>query len=198
MKKLFALVVAALMLPLLSMNVMAGDDGKKWNFAINDDGECEIEHVFSTQKDNVAAMKAFKSAINRQTFEERDVKNEEAGQSISYKLRKNTKSRFNPFAGNFNESMSFDMVAEYAEGQIKVKLDNFVLRNEYEGYGKRVDSNSFSGKIGDYNDALAAIEAGAKGKAKKEAKDIVENVNESLNECQLELDKMFQAIQKAL
>ena len=199
MKRFFTFLLAAILAPALTMNVMAGKTEKQWNFELNDEGECIILHTFTTsQTDGEAAMKAFKKAMNKQTFENRSVVSEEPGQSIQYALSKNTKSRYNPFAGNFREAMKFKMDVTYRDGKIFVKLYDLTLENEYEGYGKNIRSDTFSGKIAEYEEAEETIKAGAKGKEKKDAQDTMDNISDSFNECQLELNKLFDAIQKSL
>lgn len=199
MKRFFSIVLAAMIVPALTMNLMAAKTQKNWDFQLNDEGECVIEHTFTTSMaDGEAAMKAFKKAMNKQTFENRSVVDEQPGKSIQYALTKNTKSRYNPFAGNFREAMRFKMEATYRDGKIYVKLYDLTLENEYEGYGKNIRSDSFSGKMAEYEEAEADLKAGAKGKAKKDAQDAMDSINESFNECQLELNKLFDAIQKSL
>ena len=199
MKRFLTFVLAAILAPALTMNIMAAKTEKHWNFELNDEGECVIERTFNTSKeDGEAAMKAFKKGMNKQTFESRSVLSEEPGKSIQYALTKNTKSRYNPFAGNFREAMKFKMDVTYRDGKIYVKLYDLTLENEYEGYGKNVRSDSFSGKIAEYEEAEADIKAGVKGKEKKDAQDKMDNISDSFNECQLELNKLFDAIQKSL
>ena len=181
---------------LMVLPVMAGKTPKQWDFQLNDEGECVVEKTFSTSKDAATAIKAVKAVVNKQTFENRSTISQ-TNESITYSIKKNTKTRWNPFAGNFNEAMAFQMEVTYADGKIILKLSDFTLENKYEGYGKRVDSDTFSGKISEYNDA-AERAASAKGKAKKDAEGVMEEVNDSLNMCQEELDKIFAAIRKAL
>ena len=199
MKRFLTIVLAVMLVPALTMPLMAGKTEKNWNFELDDEGECVIERTFATsQDDGTAAMKAFKKVINKQTFESRSIIKEEAGTSITYDIKKNTKSRYNPFAGNFREAMTFKMDVEYKDGKIFVKLYDLMLENEYLGYGKNVKAESFSGKIAEYEEAEADIQAGAKGKAKKDAQDKMENISDSFNECQLELNKLFDAIEKGM
>ena len=199
MKKVIMLVITAVMMPFMLMSLMAGKTVKQWDFQLNDEGECVVEHTFTTgQSDAVAALKAFKKVINKQTFESRSVLKEEPGSLIVYDFKKNTKSRYNPFAGNFREAMAFKMEVRYADGKVYVKLYDLMLENEYQGYGKNIKSEPFSGKIAEYEEAEAELKAGVKGAAKKEASDKMENVSDSFNECQLELNKLFDAIQKGL
>ena len=188
MKKILFIALAALMV----LPSYAGKTPKQWNFQLNDEGECTIETTINTSKNAVDAIKAVKAAVNKQTFESRSIINQSEN-SISYSIKKNTKSRYNPFAGNFNEAMEFQMVAVWSEGSVKITIDNMNLENRYEGYGKNVKNDSFSGKIIEYQEAEQAA-ANAKGKAKKDAEEVMENINDSFNMCQEELDKMFVAI----
>lgn len=193
MKKILTFALMAMfMLP-----AMAGKTPKAWSFTVNDEGECIVERTFDTDKDGVAAMKAFKTAINKQKFENRSTISETPGESIVYELKKNTKTRYNPFAGNFNEAMQFKMNARYENGAVKVVLYDITLENKYEGYGKNTTNETFSGKIAEYEEATETA-AKAKGKDKKEAEEVIENVNDSLNTCEEEMNKMFDMIRKAL
>ena len=149
MKRFVTLVLSALMI----LPVFAGKTQKAWTFALNDDGECVVERSFDTDKDAQAALKAFKVALNKVTLESRSTINEVPGESILYELKKNTKTRYNPFAGNFNESMQFKMAVTYADGKVLVRLYDINLENKYEGYGKNVRNDTFSGKIAEYEEA---------------------------------------------
>ena len=193
MKKIFSVVLMTLMM----LPLMAGKTPKMWNFTLNDEGDCIVTRTFNTQKSGVDALKAVKMAINKQTFEKRATSSEVAGESIVYELMKNTKSRMNPFAGNFRESMQFKMAVSYADGKVWVRLYDINLENKYEGYGKNVKNETFAGKIAEYEEA-AETAATAKGKAKKEAEDVMENINDSLNMCEEEMNKIFNTIAKAL
>ena len=181
---------------LMVLPVMAGKTPKQWNFQLNDEGECIVEKTFNTSKDATTALKAVKAAINKQTFEDRNTISQTA-ESITYSIKKNTKTRYNPFAGSFNEAMAFQMEVAYVDGKIVLTLSDFTLENKYVGYGRMVESDTFSGKISEY-EVAADRAANNKGKAKKDAEDVMEGINDSLNMCQEELNKIFVAIQKAL
>lgn len=189
--------VTMVLMALLALPVFAGKTQKAWTFTLNDDGDCIVERSFDTEKDAPAALKAFKVALNKVTLESRSTINEVPGESILYELKKNTKARYNPFAGNFNESMQFKMAVSYADGKVWVRLYDINLENKYEGYGKNVKNETFAGKIAEYEEA-AETAATAKGKAKKEAEDVMENINDSLNMCEEEMNKIFNTIAKAL
>jgi hypothetical protein len=193
MKRFVTLVLSALMI----LPVFAGKTQKAWTFALYDDGECVVERSFDTDNDAQAALKAFKVVLNKVTLESRSTINEVPGESILYELKKNTKTRYNPFAGNFNESMQFKMAVTYADGKVLVRLYDINLENKYEGYGKNVRNDTFSGKIAEYEEA-AETAATAKGKEKKEAEEVMENINDSLNMCEEEMNKIFNAFAKAL
>ena len=123
--------------------VFAGKTQKAWTFTLNDDGECVVECSFDTDKDAQAALKAFKLALNKVTLESRSIINEVPGESILYELKKNTKTRYNPFAGNFNESMYFKMAVAYADGKVLVRLYDINLEHKYEDCGKNVRNETF-------------------------------------------------------
>ena len=183
---------------LLTMPMWAGKTEKEWNFTLNEEAECILEYDIPTNKDAKAAITALKSTLNRQTFEERSVISEEGG-TIVYQITKNTKTRYNPFAGNFNESMKFKMEIRYENGTIKLRISDLVLINTYEGFGKKTTSDTFSGKISTYEEYQEALNSGSlKGKEKKEAESKMEEISDSLNECQLEMDKLISAITKGI
>ena len=193
MKKILTIALMALMV----LPAWAGKaTPKNWSFELNEEGECVVMKSFDTSKDAAAALKAVKAAVNKQTFEERRIINQ-TDESLVYEIKKNTKSRYNPFAGNFNEAMMFHMEVVYADGKVNVKCDEFQLENRYEGYGKNVTNETFSGKINEYEEALQKAATG-KGKVKKEAEEKIENTNDSLNMCQEELDNLLYSIRKGL
>lgn len=184
---------------LMALPMMAGKESKAWNFTINDEGEVVVEQTFTTEKDGETAIKAIKSGINRQSFEDRSVLAEETGKSVEYDLQKNTKSSYNPFAGNFQESMRFKLIVRYENGKVFVRAESFNLISRYQGYGSRTNSDSFAGKIEVYENNKAGVENGTiKGKAKKEALDTNEDIDDSFNVCQKELDAIFTSIKRAL
>ena len=194
MKKILSIALMALMV----MPAFAGKTPKNWDFENNDESEFVVERSYETSKaDGAAAIKAVRAAMNKQTFDECTVKEEEAGQSITYHVRKNTKNRYNPFAGMFQEFMEFDMVATYAEGKINLKLTEFMLENFYAGFGAKKQRDAFSGKIDAYKDAEIKAKSG-KGKEKKEAAELVEEINDSFNLCQTDLDIILNTIESTV
>lgn len=191
MKKYFFLLVALM----TTLSVFAGSD-KKWNFTINNDDECVVNRIFSTTKDTQDALKSVKKAINRQSFESRNTLSEDA-ESIVFQLRKNTKVRYNPFAGNFNESVQFKMRVSVSGSQVNVLISDLTLETSYTGYGQKQNSDTFVELIGDYQDAEVTAKS-SKGKEKKNALEKMEDINDSLNMCQEELDKILGQLEKEL
>lgn len=184
---------------LISLPMLAGKAQKEWKFEINDDGDVVVEQTFNTSKSGEEAIKAIKAGINRQSFEDRSVLAEENGVRVEYDLQKNTKSAWNPFAGNFQESMRFKLIIRYEDGKIIVHAESFNLINRYQGYGASTNSDSFVGKIAIYEENKAGVENGSlKGKAKKDAMSTNEDIDDSLNMCQKELDALFMSIKRAL
>lgn len=195
MKKIISLVLGAL----IALPMMAGKPNKEWKFTLNDEADCVVEQTYKTNKSAQDALKAMKSALNRQSFEDRAVIAEEAGVSVTYDLMKNTKSNYNPFAGNFQESMRFRLEMKVEDGSVVVSANSFTLINKYQGYGSNTRSESFSAKIEQYNEYQTAIKEGSlKGKNKKEAADFIKDTDESFNQCQKELDAIFTSIKRVL
>ena len=192
MKKLILFVLAAVM----ALPMFAGSNPKNWNFTVNDEGDCAVIRTYATNKDAQEAIKAIKMALNKQSFESKDIISNENGELV-YRLKKNTQNRYNPFAGNFRESLSFRFTAKWVNGTVEVIASDMMLESNYLGYGQHQEMENLSVKIAQYEEAVDKA-ANGKGKEKKEAKDIIEDINESLNLCQEELDKVLDAIQKAL
>ena len=69
MKKLLFLALSML----IALPTMADDEVKSWNFTNNEEGECVIDVVIPTEKDQVAAIKAVKVAINKITLSGRNL-----------------------------------------------------------------------------------------------------------------------------
>lgn len=195
MKKNLLLVLCAL----ITFPLMASKPNKEWMFTLTSEGECVVEQTYKTNKSAQEALKAVKSALNRQTFEDRSNIAEEAGVSVTFELSKNTKSAYNPFAGNFQESMRFRLEVRVEGNVVVVSASDFTLINKYQGYGSNTRSESFSAKIDQYEDYKEQIKNGSlKGKNKKEAADFIEDTDESFNQCQKELDAIFTSIKRVL
>lgn len=194
MKKILSIALMALMV----LPVFAGKTPKNWNFENNEEGECIVDRSFETSKaDGAASIKAVRTAMNKQSLDAITVLSEEEGVNIVYQIRKNTKSRYNPFAGMFQEFMEFKMTATYAEGKINLHIAEMTLQNLYAGFGAKVETEGFSGKIDAYKQAEETV-ATSKGKAKKEAQEKIEEINDSFNACQEELDKILDVIQSTV
>ena len=193
MKKLLFLALSML----IALPTMA-EDVKSWNFTNNEDGECVIDIVIPTEKDQASALKAIKVAINKITLTARNLISS-TDSTLSYQLSKNTKMRYNPFAGNFTEDMAFNLLVTYSENSIKLHVTEPTIICSYSGYGSNVTSKAFAARIDDYNIYQEKISNGsAKGKEKKECKEEIKNINSELNMCQKEFDQMIETIKRGL
>lgn len=194
MKKLLFIALSML----IALPTMANDGVKSWNFTNNEDGECVIDIVIPTEKDQASALKAIKVAINKITLTARNLVSS-TDSTLSYQLSKNTKMRYNPFAGNFTEDMAFNLLVTYSENSIKLHVTEPTIICSYSGYGSNVTSKSFAARIDDYNIYQEKLSNGsAKGKEKKECKEEIKNINSELNMCQKEFDEMIEIIKRAL
>lgn len=193
MRKLLFLALSML----IALPTMA-EDVKSWNFTNNEDGECVIDIVIPTEKDQASALKAIKVAINKITLTARNLVSS-TDSTLSYQLSKNTKMRYNPFAGNFTEDMAFNLLVTYSENSIKLHVTEPTIICSYSGYGSNVTSKSFAARIDDYNIYQEKLSNGsAKGKEKKECKEEIKNINSELNMCQKEFDQMIEIIKRGL
>lgn len=192
MKKILLFALAAV----LALPMFAGSNPKNWNFSVNDEGDCAVLRTYTTNKDAQEAIKAIKMALNKQSFESKDIISNENDELV-YRLKKNTQNRYNPFAGNFRESLTFRFTAKWVNGTVEVIASDMMLESNYLGYGQHQEMENLSVKIAQYEEAVDKA-ANGKGKEKKEAKETIEDINESLNLCQEELDKVLDAIKKAL
>lgn len=194
MKKLLFVALSMLM----ALPMVASDDVKSWNFTNNEDGECVVDIVIPTEKDQASAIKAVKVAINKINLSARNLITS-TDSTLVYHLVKNTKMRYNPFAGNFTENMSINLVVTYSENSIKLHITEPTVICEYNGYGSKSTSKAFSARIDDYNSCIEKLNDNSiKGKEKKECKEEIKNINSELNMCQKELNGMIEAIKNAL
>ena len=194
MKKLLFLALSML----IALPTMADDEVKSWNFTNNEDGECVIDVVIPTEKDQASAIKAVKVAINKITLSARTLLSS-TDSTLVYNLTKNTKIRYNPFAGNFTEDMAFNLLVTYSENSIKLHITEPTIICGYSGYGSNVTSKSFAARIDEYNTYQEKLNGGSiKSKEKKEIKNEIKNINGELNMCQEELNKMLDTIKKGL
>jgi small-conductance mechanosensitive channel len=194
MKKLLFLALSML----ITLPTMANDDVKNWNFTNNEDGECVIDVVIPTEKDQATAIKAVKATINKITLSGRNLLGS-TDSTLVYHLTKNTKMRYNPFAGNFTEDMAFNLLVTYSENSIKLHITEPTVVCGYSGYGSKVTSKSFASRIDEYNTYQEKLnDSSVKSKEKKEIKSEIKNINGELNMCQEEFNKMLETIKKGL
>ena len=142
MKKLLFLALSML----FALPTMADDKVKSWKFENNEDGECVINVVIPTEKDQVAAIKAVKVGINKLTLASKQLV-ASTDSTLVYHLVKNTKVRYNPFAGNFTEDMAINLFVSYSEGNVYLQATEPTVICSYSGYGQKTTSKSFEQKL---------------------------------------------------
>ncbi len=211
MKKLLFLALSML----IALPTMANDDVKNWNFTNNEDGMCVIELNIPTEKDGktvlqtikrnlsksfvsnnsgstVTVTNAYSSASFKEVIEEND-------STATYKIFKNTKNMFNPFAGNFSENLQCFITATVKDNNINIIFDDFTLVFRYVGYGAKEEIKVFEDLINKYSENETAINnPSTKKKEKKKLVDEQKDINDELNRSQVELDKIINIIKKGL
>ena len=104
-----------------------------------------------------------------------------------------SKSAYNPFAGSFNEYVTFVVKFVVDEGKISYTLYRPTLTETYAGYGTNSKSTNMDDIYANYVQAYANIEAAkndptlSKKDAKaiiKEAESVIKDVEESLEEAE--------------
>ena len=194
MKKLLFLALSVL----FALPTMADDKVKSWKFENNEDGECVINVVIPTEKDQVAAIKAVKVGINKLTLASKQLV-ASTDSTLVYHLVKNTKVRYNPFAGNFTEDMAINLFVSYSEGNVYLQATEPTVICSYSGYGQKTTSKSFANRIDEYNICSEKIaDKSVSKKEQKECKEEMKNINGELNMCQEEFDKMIEMIKRGL
>jgi hypothetical protein len=193
MKKIALLILSTA----LCLSALASEK-KSWNFTNNDEGECVINYTIPTSKDQVAAIKATKVAINKLTLNTRQL-TASTDSTLTYHLVKNTKVRYNPFAGNFTEDMSINLFVSYSNGNINLYITEPTVICSYSGYGSNTTSKSFATRIDEYYSNEEKINnKETKKKERKALLDEQENINSELNMCQEELNKIIESIKSSI
>ena len=194
MKKLLFVLLSAF----FCLSAIANDNEKKWRFENNEDGECVIDVTIPTSKDQASAIKAVKTSINKITLSARNLITS-TDSTLVYHLSKNTKMRYNPFAGNFTEDMSMNLIVLYSNGNIYLNFTEPTVICTYSGYGAKTTSKAFSARIEEFYTCQEKVnDSSVKNKEKKECKEEIKNINGELNKCQEEIDNMIETIKKGL
>ncbi len=211
MKKLLFLALSML----IALPTMADDEVKSWNFTNNEDGRCIVELNIPIKNDAKTALQTTKRNISKSfvsnnsgstvtvtsSYSSASFKEvlEENDSIISYKLFKNTKNTFNPFAGNFSENLQCFFTATIKDNNINIKFEDFTLVFRYVGYGAKEEIKIFEDLIDKYYENEKIINnPSTKKKERKKLIDEQENINDELNRSQEELNKIIDIIKRGL
>lgn len=193
MKKLF------LTLALAVIAVVA--NAQKYNFPLNERGEVVITEKIQSNSGASTNFQKVKNWLNSQTLSNISVNSENPDKDLSYVLTKNTKSRYNPFAGQFTENLIFLFKAEVTDAEVIYTIANMQIQDIYMGYGantKMKPLNQMVQQVQTIEKQIAEAEAAGDKKAvkalKKEHKDYLEDCNDSLEKAYSELYKMLSAL----
>ncbi|MBP5776999.1 MAG: hypothetical protein J6W56_05545 [Prevotella sp.] len=197
MKKLFLMMVMA------AMSSMAF----AYDFPIDENGNCVVKKSIPTSKSEADAYMAAKSWLNSQGFTQMNANSDVPNKSFSYNLTMNTKSSYNPFAGQFVENLVFTISFSTAGGNANVKIENIQIQEIYGGFGVSNKINPITMKITELENAKKAVadaEANEslskkeKKKIKKDNEDIIEDNTETLEKASEELYKRLGALEALL
>ena len=193
MKKLLVMVAMVAVSAMASAHI----------FVIDQYGACTIQEEVASSKNANDAYNAAKGWLNSQGFTQITPGADKAGQSFSATVTLNTKTEYNPFAGQFIENLMFTVTINCEKGKVTYKLENIQLQEIYGGYGVSNKINPIAQKVNEVaaaKKAVADAEASTtmskkeKKKVKKDNEDIIENGDETLNKASEELTKRLDAI----
>ncbi len=211
MKKLLFVLLSAF----FCLSAIANDNEKKWRFENNEDGECVIELNIPTGKDTKTVLQTIKRNLSKSfvsnnsgstvivtnAYSSASFKEviEESDSTATYKVFKNTKNMFNPFAGNFSENLQCFITATVKDNNVNIKFEDFTLVFRYVGYGAKEEIKVFEDLINKYNENENTINnPSTKKKDKKKLINEQNDINDELNRSQEELDKIINIIKKGL
>lgn len=197
MRKLF------LMMVMTAMSSMAF----AYDFPVDANGNCVIKKEYPTSKSDGDAYLAVKSWMNSQSFIQMIPNSDVPNKSFSYNVTLNTKSSYNPFAGQFVENLVFTITYTKEGGKALIKIENIQIQEIYAGFGAKNKTNPITMKINEIEVAKKAI-ADAEGneslskrdkkKIIKENEGIVEDNTETLEKASTELYQRLEKLEVML
>lgn len=118
-----------------------------------------------------------------------------------------TRSSYNPFAGWFNEYVTFVVKFKVDEGSIEYTIYRPTLAESYAGFGTNSKTSSLDDKYQTYLKAYADIDAAKKSETMskkdkksiiKEAEDIIEDLGDTMEEAEKSLHDLSKMIEQNL
>lgn len=194
-----------MMLALVAMVLAVAANAQKYNLPLNEAGDIVFAETLQGSGDAAANFTKVKTWINTQGFKNIAVNQEETGKKLNYLLTKNTKTSYNPFAGQFIEDLIINFVAEFDGNNVKYSLQNIQLQEQYAGYGVNNKINPLASRLKEVQaaekaiaDAQAAGDKKAAKKLKKEHEDLIENGNETLEKASTEIQNLLTSLRSTL
>ena len=178
-----------------------------YDFELDQYGGCTIADKVQTSKSPAEAYGAAKGWLNSQGFSAMNPGADKAGEMFSSTVTMNTKTAYNPFAGQFIENLVFTITVTCEQGAVSFKLENIQLQEIYGGYGMSNKLNPIGKLVKEVADAKKAVaDAQAsttlskkeKKKIAKENKDTIENGEETLTKAKTELNMRLEALKNAV
>ena len=166
-------------------------------FTINEYGMCEITRTLhgNDAADLYRKAKIWLNASNMQWVPaaQSDVPNEK----IDFTATFNSARKYNPFAGMFQEDLTFEGHYVIDGTTATLTLNSVRIRYVYAGYGAKVEEFAIEDKIKDYEKYSSIIKDGPdptltkkeQKQQKKEAKDKIEDLEETLTKANQELSQ---------
>lgn len=169
-----------------------------YDFPVDANGNCVIKKEYPTSKSETDAYLAVKSWMNSQNFNQMNANSDIPNKSLSYNVTLNTKSSYNPFAGQFVENLIFTFSYSKEGGNAVIKIENIQIQEIYGGFGMSNKVNPITTKINELETAKKAVaDAEAdlslskkeKKKIRKDNEDTIEDNEETLEKASDELYK---------
>jgi hypothetical protein len=192
MRKLF------LMMVMTAMSSMAF----AYDFPVDANGNCMIKKEYPTSKSDGDAYLAAKSWMNSQSFTQMNANSDVPNKSFSYNVTLNTKSAYNPFAGQFVENLVFTITYTKEGGKVLIKIENIQIQEIYAGFGARNKTNPITMKINEIEVAKKAIADAEANESlsKRDRKKILKENEETVKDNTETLDKasteLYQRLEK--
>ncbi len=172
-----------------------------------ENGTCTVAGEVATSKAPADAYTAAKGWLNSQGFTQIVPTTDNAGKSFGATVTLNTKSSYNPFAGQFFENLVFTITVDCQKGKATYKCENIQIQEVYAGYGVKNTINPIATKINELDAAKkavadaendAAMSKKDKKKILKENGNIIKDREETLNKATEALNKRIEALKAAL
>lgn len=197
MKKIFLMIIMA------AMSSMAF----AYDFPVDEYGNCVIKKEYPTSKSESDAYMAVKSWMNSQNFTQMSANSDVPNKSLSYNVTLNTKSAYNPFAGQFIENLVFTFSYLMEGGNAVIKIENVQIQEIYGGFGTSNKINPITVKINELEAAKKAVADAEtnlslskkeKKRVRKDNEDTIEDNTETLEKASAELYKRLSNLEAML